>query len=260
MSFKRILGVFFRYFYPMFRSLNILIDLFYWPLVDILLWGLTSIWIQRVQHVSNLPLILMTALIFWQIAYRGTYEIAVNLLQEFWNRNLVNIFSTPLKLSEWSFGVILLSLFKLCITIGFGALIVYLLYVLNIFTIGWLFLPFTLSLIIFGWTMGFLASSLIIYFGQQFEALGWCIPFIFAPFSAVFYPIHMLPLWAQKIGWCIPTTYIFEGMREILNSRTMPSSYFWISMGLNLIYLILALIFFKYMFEKSRKKGLSRLE
>lgn len=260
MSFKRIQGVFFRYFHALFRGSHFLADLFYWPLVDILLWGLTSIWMQTQGNVSNLPLILMTGLIFWQITWRGSVDISVNLLQEFWNRNLVNLFSTPLKISEWTSGVILLCFFKLSITVSFGALMVYLLYSLNVFTIGWLFLPFAASLLIFGWTIGFLAASAIIYWGHQMEAFAWMIAFVFAPFSAVFYPIDVLPHWAQMIGWCLPTTYIFEGMRSVLSTGSFATSFFWISMVLNVVYLSLALLLFQMMFKKSQAKGLARLE
>jgi ABC-2 type transport system permease protein len=260
MSLSRILGVFFRYFISLFRGSHFLADLFYWPFVDILLWGLTSVWIQRQGSMPQLPLVLMTGLIFWQVTWRGSVDISVSLLQEFWNRNLVNLFSTPLKISEWSCGVILMCLFKLCITVSFGSLLVYLLYALNVFTVGWAFLPFAASLLVFGWTIGFLAAGAIIYWGTQMEAFAWMIAFIFAPFSGVFYPINILPAWAQGIGWCLPTTYIFEGMRTILSSGTFPLSYFLLSILLNIVYLSLSYTLFQFMFEKSRAKGLARLE
>lgn len=260
MSIQRILGVFFRYFYVLRKGPQQLSDLFYWPLVDILLWGLTSAWIQSQTNSPNLPLILLTGLIFWQITWRGSVDISVSLLQEFWHRNLVNLFSTPLKISEWISGIILLCFCKLLITISFGAGVVYLLYSLNVFTVGWAFLPFAFSLLIFGWALGFLAASAIIYWGHQVEALAWMIGFIFAPFSAVFYPLQILPEWAQTVAWCLPTTYVFEGMRGILRTGTFPSSYFWISMGLNALFLATSLLVFKIMFKKSRDKGLARLE
>ncbi len=260
MSWQRILGVFFRYFYVAKKGLHQLSDLFYWPLVDILIWGLTSYWIETQSDITNLPLILMTALIFWQIVWRGSTDISVSLLQEFWHRNLVNLFSTPLKISEWIAGMILLCLCKLVITISFGALVVYLLFSLNVFTVGWAFLPFTVSLIIFGWSLSFLASSLIIYWGQRVEMFAWMVAFIFAPFSAVFYPLSVLPTWAQSISWCLPTTYIFEGMRSILATGQFPTQDYWISMGLNVLYLIFSISVFKHMFEKTREKGLARLE
>lgn len=260
MSLSRIRGVFFRYYYTLLKGSHQLSDLFYWPLVDILLWGLTSMWIQQQNEVPNLPLVLMTGLIFWQIAWRGSVDISVNLLQEFWHRNLVNLFSTPLKISEWICGTILLCLCKLMVTIAFGALMVYVLYSLNVFTLGWAFLPFAALLLIFGWTLGFIAAGIIIYWGHQVEMFAWMIAFLFAPFSAVFYPVQILPVWAQKIAWCLPTTYVFEGMRQILNNTPFPISYFWISLGLNIVYLMASIFFFQWMFEKSRVKGLARLE
>ncbi len=256
----RIWGVFLRYFYVAKKGIHQLSDLFYWPLVDILIWGLTAYWIKNQSHIDTLPLILMTALIFWQITWRGSVDISVNLLQEFWHRNLVNLFSTPLKISEWIAGMILLCFCKLVITVTFGALVVYLLFSLNVFTVGWAFLPFAASLLIFGWALSFLASSMIIYWGHRVEMFAWMIAFLFAPFSAVFYPLHVLPEWAQSIALCLPTTYIFEGMRSILATGSFPSHYFWVSLGLNVIYLTASLVIFNKMFEKTREKGLARLE
>lgn len=260
MNFSRIKGVFLRYFYVLKKGGHQLTDLFYWPLVDILLWGLTSVWIQSQHNAAALPLILMTGLIFWQIAWRGSVDVSVSMVQEFWHRNLVNLFSTPLKISEWTVGVLLLCICKLILSIAFGGLVVYLLYALNIFTIGWAFLPFTVSLLLFGWALGFVAASIVIYWGQKVEMFAWMIPFIFAPFSAVFYPVSILPEWAQVISWCLPTTYVFEGMRQILSSGSFPIADFWISLGLNIIYLALAILLFRVMFEKSRAKGFARLE
>jgi ABC-2 type transport system permease protein len=262
MKFQRILGVFFRYYYGMKKGLMQLSDLFYWPLVDILLWGLTSIWIksQEMHNIQNLPLVLMTALIFWQISWRGSIDISMGLLQELWQRNLVNFFSTPLRFSEWIAGIILISLCKLLLSLSFGALVVYLLYALNVFSIGWAFLPFAASLLVFGWIIGFLASSAIVYWGHSVEMFAWMIGGLFAPFSAVFYPVSVLPDWAQTISWCLPTTYIFEGMRSILNTGGFPIKYFLISSALNALFLTGSIYCFRMMFEKSRQKGFGRLE
>ena len=90
--------------------------------------------------------------------------------------------------------------------------------------------------------------------------LAWMVAFIFAPFSAVFYPLHVLPQWAQGIAWCLPTTYVFEGMRSILSSGYFPVHYFWISLLLDAVYLAIALAVFRFAFEKTRAKGLARLE
>ncbi len=260
MNISRIRGVFFRYFYTL-KDIHQVSDIFYWPLVDILLWGLTSTWIQQQNsQLPHLPLILMTGLIFWHIAWRGAIGISFPLLQEFWHRNLVNLFSTPLKISEWICGTLLLSTCKLLVAVAFSSLMVYILYALNVFTVGWAFIPFAMMLFLFGWTMGFLASSMIIYWGHKVEMFAWMLPFLFSPFSAVFYPIDVLPPWAQMISWCLPTTYVFEGMRMLLNNHPFPWSYFLASLGLNCLFLYSSIFSFTIMFHKSLKKGLSRLE
>ncbi len=262
-DFKRCWAVFLRYFY-LFAKLDQVADLLYWPAIDIALWGLTTVWIQRAQAggevISNLALVVMTGLVFWQIVWRGNYEISVNLLQEFWNRNLVNLFSTPLKLIEWMIGVVMLSFAKVFVTLGFGVVLVYILYELNIFTLGWAFLPFTALLMMSGWMIGFLAASVVIYWGQRLQMLAWMTAYLFAPVSAVYYPVSALPTWLQPVANALPMTHVFEGMRLVLQKQSFPWHSFWISLGLNILYLIITMSVFAFSFEKSRSKGLSRFE
>lgn len=260
MSIRRIWAVFLRYFYY-FAKFDNISEVFYWPTIDIFLWGMTSVWIQKTQtDVPDIALMILTGLVFWQILWRGNYEITVNILQEFWNRNLVNLFSTPLKLIEWMCATMMVGFVKILITIAFSSLLVWLLYTLNIFSIGWSILPFIAMMTFSGWMMGYLSGAVMVYFGQRLQMLAWMTPFIFAPFSAVFYPVSALPIWGQKIAWCLPTTYVFEGMRNILAGKGFSYPMFWMSLVLNIVYLAGAMIFFKVMFEKSRLKGLSRLE
>ena len=258
--FRRSWAVFLRYFY-IFATLDQISDLLYWPAIDIALWGLTTTWIQHHQDsVPNIALVIMTGLVFWQIVWRGNYEISVNLLQEFWNRNLVNLFSTPLRLIEWIGGVLLLSFTKVLVALSFGSLLVYLLYTLNVFSIGWAFLPFAALLMMSGWMIGFLGAAVVIYWGQRFQMLAWMTAYIFAPLSAVYYPVSALPSFLQPVALSLPMTHIFEGMRSVLRGSPFPWDAFVLSLGLNIVYLIFSIALFAFSFEKSRSKGLSRFE
>ena len=259
-SFKRLWAVFLRYFY-ICMSFDSISDLFYWPAIDIFLWGITSTWIQSQDpNMPHVALSIVTGLIFWHIVWRGNYEVGVNILQEFWNRNLLNLFASPLKLGEWMGGVMLLSFFKILVSLAFGSFLVFLLYALNVFTLGWPFLLYFASLMISGWFIGFFAGGIVIYTGQRFQMLAWMLAYIFAPFSAVFYPVSALPAWGQVIAKAIPMSYIFEGMRSVLHNHTIGGHYLAMSYLLNMVYLIVAIAFFRFMFEKSRAKGLGRLE
>ncbi|HSX11888.1 MAG TPA: hypothetical protein VLF61_00155, partial [Rhabdochlamydiaceae bacterium] len=137
---------------------------------------------------------------------------------------------------------------------------VWFLYTLNIFSMGWAFLPFCASLTLSGWFIGFLSAAIAVYYGQRVQMIAWITPYVFAPFCAVFYPMSVLPDWAKSIAYCLPMTYIFEGMRKVLFENVFSMQMFLTSIGMNLVYLVLAMVFFKVMFEKSRNKGLARLE
>ncbi|MFO0889650.1 MAG: ABC transporter permease [Isosphaeraceae bacterium] len=261
MALHRVWAVIMRHLYLFPRTLDRWSESIYWPVLDLMLWGLTSRWIESSgREVPHLALIVLTGVVFWQVVWRANYEISVNLLEEFWNQNMVNLFATPLTVWEWSLGLVVLGLLKNVITLLVGAGAVWLLYRLNIFSVGWLMLPFLFSLLISGWFLGFAASGVIIYYGRRLQSIAWMAGFALAPFSAVYYPVSVLPPWAQVVSRALPMTYIFEGMRKVLSGSAMPIADLAISFGLNLVYLALSILFFAWMFERSRDRGLGRLD
>ena len=86
-------------------------------------------------------------------------------------------------------------------------------YSYNVFTIGMWLVPFVINLVLTGWIIGVLTTSLIMRFGQEAEVLAWSMVFLFQPISCVFYPLDVLPAWLQGIAWMNPAAHIFEGMR-----------------------------------------------
>lgn len=237
-------------------------DSFYWPAVDILLWGLTSVYIEKSGvNMPQIVLMILSGLVLWMVVWRSQYEITINLLEELWSSNLVNLFSTPLKVSEWIIAVAILGLLKMGITISFAGLLVWLLYKIDVlFELGWQLLPFMVLLLMFGWAVGFLVAGLIVRFGMRIQALSWTVIYIMAPFSAVFYPLNTLPEWAQKVAAWVPTSYIFEGMRLVLAGGRIDQMNLVKSAGLTLVYLVLSILFFLFCFKQSKKTGLARLE
>jgi ABC-2 type transport system permease protein len=161
---------------------------------------------------------------------------------------------------EWSVSLIVLGVLKNVLTLVVGAGAVWLLYRLNVFAVGWIMLPFLFSLLMSGWFMGFTASGVIIRYGHGLQSIAWMAGFALAPFSAVYYPIDVLPQWAQHVAALLPMTYVFEGMRQVLRGGPPPVSDLVISFGLNALYLVLSIVFFSRMFEKSRQQGLARLQ
>jgi ABC-2 type transport system permease protein len=259
MNFQRISAIYKKYFYNFFR-LDQFTELFFWPILDIFLWGITMVWIQQLGSTVSIAVPVLTALVFWQIVWRSNYEVSVNILNELWGRNFVNLFSTPLKPIEWVVSLMMLGVTKNIITVIFGATVISFLYSINIFDLGLPFLPYAVSLVISGWWCGFLSSSIIIYYGQRMQMLAWVAGYIFSPLSAVFYPLSALPGWLQTISKMLPMTYVFEGMRTCYEKGVFSWVDYLSSMAINLLYFVGSVVFFLFMFEKSREKGLARLE
>ncbi len=244
------------------HSFDRLSDAFYWPVVDLLLWGLTGLYIKNSGGAGQLNVITMilSGILLWIIVWRGQYEITVNLLEDLWNKNLINIFGSPLRFSEWISAFLIIGLLKSIVSLLFASLIAYWLYQFNIFTFGYYLLPFFMILIMFGWSVGFLVAGVILRFGSKIQTLAWTAVMVLSPFSAIYYPLSILPAWAQKVAVFIPASYIFEGGRKLLLQQRLNLDYFFIPLILNALYLILAIIWVKSSFEKVlEKKGLVKI-
>lgn len=257
MKWRRIRAVILRHLLTWPRNLEQLIDSFYLPILEIVMWGFLTIFLtkQEYGHPSAVTF-LLGSVMFWAILNQSQYQINITFMREVWDRNLLNLFSTPLSPWEFFAGAILLSLIKFTISVVIMIIAANVLYSFNIFVFGWYLIPFLLSLTLFGIAASFFITSLIIRFGQGAQSFAWVLISLTQPFSAVFYPLSTLPLWAQKIGLLFPATYIFEGMREILLKHTVSTYYLFMSLGLNIIYLVLAMLFFRMMFKKALEKGL----
>jgi ABC-2 type transport system permease protein len=249
-----------RYTINMRHSFDRLSDMFYWPLMDLILWGLTGLYFAKL-NMNNFHSIdiILTGVVFWLVIWRGQYEINLNLLSELWDKNLVNLFVTPLKLSEWIISLLIFGLLKMLASLMFVSLLAFILYKYNVLMYGLFIIPIVISLLITGWAIGFFIAGILIRYGQRVQTFAWIGGALLAPFSAVYYPLSILPVWVQKVALFVPSSYMFEGMREFIVTHSISYEKFLISFALNIAYLILSIWFFKSMFNKSKKLGLERL-
>ena len=145
---------------------------------------------------------------------------------------------------------------KILVTVGILAGLALWFYHWNLFQMGLPLIPLFASLLLMGWAVGMITTALIMRWGQSAEALAWGIPFLIQPVCAVFYPLSILPKWIQPISRAIPATYVFEGMRQVLRGDGLSTHDMVWAFGLNVVYLIGAGLFFNFMFEVARNKGL----
>lgn len=256
---RRLTAFWLRHLYPLRRDFDLLSDMLYWPIIDVLLWGITSQWLGTASSEAGvISASILIGLIIWNVIWRSQSEISRNLIDEIWNNNLVNLFSTPLTLREWVVAALALSVMKLAFTATVITTVIFLLYRVNLLILGFWIVPFFILAVMTGWWVGFISAGIVIRWGPKLQTVVWTLPGILLPFSAVFFPLALLPTFLRPISYLIPTTYVFESMRSLLTTGTVDLRYLGISLILNLIYLSLALVWFAASFKQSLRLGLGR--
>lgn len=257
MRLHRIYAIILRHIYLFRHSINRFSDAFYWPMMDLLLWGLTITYVKSIsQSPNNVVLVVVSGILLWLIVWRGQYEITVNILEELWSKNLINLFVSPLKFSEWVISLVILGIIKASASVLFATVVAFLLYKVGLFVYGWYLIPFFLLLFMTGWWVGFIVAGLILRYGTKVEQFAWSAIYIIAPFSAIYYTLSILPGWAKTISLFIPTSYVFEGAREIVTTGSLDPNKLLISFVLNLVCLLLSILFLIRSFSKVLKRGL----
>lgn len=257
MKLHRVSAIVLRQLYLYKRSLPRFMEILYWPLLDLVLWGFISVYLARYQEgLPNFVAFFLGALILWDILFRSQLGISVSFLEDVWARNFLNLFVSPLKPSEYILALMLVSTFKIALAGTLMALLAWAFYSFNIFLIGMSLIPFVLNLVAMGWSIGILTTALILRFGQQAEVLAWGIAILFQPVSAVFYPVSVLPPFLRALARGVPSSYVFEGMREVITNGGLPVRELLWATGLNLVYLAVGFAVFYRIFRTVRKKGL----
>lgn len=257
MSLRRIFAIVIRHLYLYPRTLERIFDTLGWPLLGLFVWGFTSNYLQQNSTFGfSFTSLFVGGLFLWTIFSFVQVQISLNFLDEAWNKNLINIFSTPLTSVEFQIAVIILGLIKLLPTLLAMTVGALLLYQFNFITTFNFYIPILLfSLLISGWAFGFFINGLILKFGYSISQFAWSLTAIIQPFVCVFYPLDSLPVWAQKIAVIFPMTYIFEEMRRLMFKGYVDWNNLMISFILNGIYLTVSVFFFLRMFEKAREDG-----
>ncbi len=261
MNFRYISGIILKHILITFKDVSRILNIFYWPFINIIIMGITGIWFeQSTAYNGNFALIFLSAGMFWDISLMITVQVANSLLNEILDKNLANIFTTPIDLSEWIVADIVTRIIDAILVFIFSTFTIWLMFGLNIFKNGWYIIPFTISLMMSGWCIGFFLCGIIMALGKKAIDLIYYIGWFFAPFCAVYYPLKLLPNSLQLISKALPMTYVFEGMRTVLTTGAMSNYDLILSFILNIFYLSISILFFRYMFKRSKINGLANLE
>tara|TARA_Y100001936_G_C15947557_1_gene598265 strand:- start:71 stop:847 length:777 start_codon:yes stop_codon:yes gene_type:complete len=245
-----------RHLYLIKSSFPRILDLVYWPTIQIILWGFISkFFTMYSDYYNNTIGVILSCAILYDFLFRSSISFNMLFLEEIWSRNFTNLFVSPLKISEIIIALTTTALLRTLIGIVPAIILMSPLFGVSLLKIGpSLFLLF-LSLYFFGTTLGLLVTSGLLRFGPAFENTAWSSLFLLAPLGCVYYPISILPEWLQFLAKCLPLVYIFEETRSILVSNSVDFKNIVMALFLNLFYFVGAVVIFYLSFYGARKKG-----
>jgi ABC-2 type transport system permease protein len=247
-----------RYVFVYRRSPIRLLEVLFWPTMSLLVWGFITTFIQHAAEgeLARFITFLIGAMICWDILFRAQQGVALSFLEDVWARNLLNIFCAPVRLREYVLATFLFGLLRVGVTLMFLSLLAWAVYHFNFFSLGLALIPFIANLLVLGLTIGIITIAIMLRYGHGAEPFAWALPFLLQPFAAVFYPVSVLPEAMQSVAWAIPCTYVFEGMRVVIRSGTIPWHDLIWAIGLNIMYLMGAMWLLIHMFDIARNRGL----
>lgn len=256
-SARRIAAMILRYLYILKGSWPRVVELAYWPTVQVILWGLISVFFTaQSSWLVKAAGVLIAAVMLWDVLFRGELGVSISFLEELWSRNLGNLGVSPLRPAEFATALLAMSAIRTLIGIIPATFVAIALYEYSVYEMGLPLLAFFVNLLVMGWAFGLVICAVLLRWGLGAESLAWLAIFGVAPLSAVYYPVSVLPGWVQPIALSLPSSHVFEGMRMVMLEQRFSWHHFGWSVGLNVVYMAVGVGSFLWAHRVARIRGL----
>lgn len=261
-SVRRVGAMTLRYSYLLRSSYPRMLEMMYWPLVQMVTWGfLQTYLVGRPGGLAGADAStiaagsLVGAVLLWDILLRGQQGFSFSFLEEMWSRNIANLFMSPLRPTEFVVSMMAMSLIRLFVGMVPVTFLAILFFGFNLWALGLAFAAFFAILILFAWSVGLFVSGLLLRYGLGAENLVWSLMFVIQPLGCVYYPVAVLPAWLQPICWTLPPTYVFEGLRGVLVDHVLRVDLMAAGLALDAVLFALAWRAFTRLLERAREAG-----
>jgi ABC-2 type transport system permease protein len=252
----RIHAMILRYWYLLLSSWPRLLELLYWPALQIITWGFLQTYIaENAGFFARAGGTLIGAVILWDILFRGQLGFSISFLEEMWARNLGNLMMSPLKPIEFLISLMVMSLIRLAIGVIPMTLLALFLFHFNFYAVGLPLIAFFCNLIFTSWSVGIFVSGLVLRNGLGAESIVWTLMFGLMPLVCIYYPVTVLPHWLQYVAWALPPTYVFEGMRSLLTGHVFRADLMIDALAINAVLLAASFAAFLALLRSARRHG-----
>jgi ABC-2 type transport system permease protein len=245
-----------RYLYLLRSSWSRLLELIYWPAMQLFVWGFLQFYVaQNSGFFARASGVFIGAVLMWDILFRGQLGFSVSFLEEMWSRNLSNILISPLRPIEFVCALMIMSLIRLAIGMLPVTLLAMGFFGFNLYALGLALAAFFANLILTSWAVGIVVAGVLLRNGMGAESLAWTLMFVIMPLTCVYYPVDVLPGWLQLVAWALPPTYVFEGMRALIMQQVFRADLMAQALALNALYFVAAVLAFFQLLKSARRAG-----
>jgi ABC-2 type transport system permease protein len=255
-SLNRVAAMVRRYWYLLRSSWPRVLDLVYWPTVQMLMWGFLQLYVsQNGGPFVRTAGIFIGAVLLWDILFRGQLGFSISFLEEMWSRNLGNLMMSPLRPVEFIASLMIMSVVRLLIGMIPVTLLALAFFGFNLWSLGFALAAFFANLLLTSWAIGIFVAGLLLRNGMGAESMAWTIMFLFLPLTCVYYPVTVLPHWLQYVSWSLPPTYVFEGMRALLIDHVFRADLMAEAFAFNIVLFAAASVAFLKLLQSARVQG-----
>ncbi len=252
----RVLALVLRYLYLLRTSWPRIIELIYWPAVQMVTWGFLQLFITTMSGSVALGAgVFLGAMLLWDLLFRAQLGFSASFLEEMWSRNMGNLLMSPMRPSEFVAALMVMSLIRLAIGFVPVTLLAIPFFGFNLWGLGLVLAAFFVNLLLTAWAVALLVSGIVLRHGLGAEAFAWSLMFVMLPLVCVYYPVSLLPGWLQYVAWALPPTYVFEGMRAALVEHVFRADLMLWALAMNAVLIASAALAFLGLLQSARVAG-----
>jgi len=255
-SARRIAAMVERYIYLIRGSWVRIVELIYWPFLQMLMWGFLQVYLAQTSSLfAQAGGLLIGSVLLWDILFRAQIGFSICFLEEMWARNLGQLFLSPLRSGEFLVALSVMSLIRLFIGLVPVTVLAYFMFDFNLFGFGLALGAFFANLVLTSWSLALFSTGIVMRYGLGAEEFAWSLAFIMLPLCCVYYPVATLPEWLQPLALALPPTHVFEGMRALVLDGVFDGAAMWRSLALNFVFVVAGIGAFRYFLRSTRING-----
>src|SRR5215472_5478869 len=162
-SWRRIAAMIERYWFLLRSSWPRLLELAYWPTVQMLVWGFLQLYIgQNAGYFARAGGTFIGAVLLWDILFRGQLGFSISFMEEMWARNIGNLMMSPLRPLEFITALMVMSIVRLSVGVIPVTLLCIAFFGFNLYALGLALAAFFVNLMLTSWAVGIFVSGLVL--------------------------------------------------------------------------------------------------